>query len=439
MRPIPDRKVSSMCWAIVVLLPVFVATATATGNPLSEVDDYVAEALARNPGIAAAAAAMEAAGERIPQATALPDPRLGVTEFLESVETRVGPQQRVLSLSQSIPWFGTLSLKGEVERKRVDASRAVLDDTILRVTADVRTAYFENAYLDAIIDITGRHIDLLAGWEQVARARYETGAGSYADVIKSQVELGVLGNRLAELKDRRRPLGANLNALLDRRPEAAVYAHLPPSFTPVELDREALALRVLADNPRLRAWDHKQEEHTEAERLARKSGYPSFTLGMTYIQTGPARMAGVAGSGTDAVSASLAVTLPLWRGKYHSASREAAARRSGAAAMRQDLGNALVADLEGTMFAYADAARKHALYTSTLLPKARQSLSAIRAAYETGESRFLDLVDAERVLLEFELARIRAHTDALIQQAQIERLTAAPIDTHTPVITPEGD
>jgi outer membrane protein, heavy metal efflux system len=439
MRQISDWLSLSHRLTTVVVLLVCVTAAVAADDPTAEVTAYVSEALARNPGIKAATAAVAAAGERIPQATSLPDPRLGVSQFLEPVETRVGPQQRALSLSQSVPWFGTLSLRGEIERKRVDASRAERDDTILRVVSAVRTAYFEIAYLDEVIDITHRHIDLLADWEEVARARYETGVGSYADVIKSQVELGLLGNRLAELTDRRHPLWANLNALRDRSPGTTVTAHLPPTFTPFELDREALARRVLADNPGLRVWDHKHEQHVEAERLARKSGYPSFTLGLTYIQTGAARQAGVLDSGTDAMSASLAVNLPLWRGKYRSAVQEAAQRRSVASATRQDIGNTLVADLETAVFAYTDAARKHALYTSTLLPKARQSLSATRAAYETGESRFLDLVDAERVLLEFELALSRAHVDALIHQAEIDRLTAAPLADSTHLITPEVD
>ncbi|MBU1073210.1 TolC family protein, partial [bacterium] len=178
--------------------------------------------------------------------------------------------------------------------------------------------------------------------------------------------------------------------------------------------------------PRLVAWDHRAEAATAAERLAGKRKYPAFSLGLNYIQTGAARMDGVPDSGTDAVTASLAFSLPIWRGKYDAASREAAGHYRSARASRNELANQLIAELERALFEYRDAGRKWDLYATTLLPKARQSLGAVRAAYEAGESGFLDVIDAERLLLEFELSRARALSDALIQQADVERLAAMP-------------
>jgi outer membrane protein TolC len=54
------------------------------------------------------------------------------------------------------------------------------------------------------------------------------------------------------------------------------------------------------------------------------------------------------------------------------------------------------------------------------LPKARQALAAVRSAYETGEAGYLDLIDSERVLLEFELAAHRAAADLAIGLASID-------------------
>lgn len=403
-------------------------------EPAAAVAAYVALAVSRNVGIKAALADVSAALARAPQASALPEPRLGLTHYLQSVETRVGPQQRAFSISQSFPWFGTLSLKGDVERRRAAAMQAGLDETILEVMAQAASAYHEIGYLEEAIAITGRHIGLLTQWESIARARYEADAGLYADVIKSQVELGVLGDRLRELVDRRRPLVAMLNALLDRPADAVVEATLPATFTIGEIDRDALVERMLAANPRLLAWDHRAEAAAAGEKLAGKTGLPSFSLGLNYIQTGRSRFDGVPDSGTDAVTASLSVNLPIWRGKYDAASREAAGRFRSARASRREAQNRLVAELERALFDYRDAGRKWDLYATTLLPKARQSLGAVRAAYEAGESGFLDVIDAERLLLEFELSRARALADALVREARIEQLTAVPFsgtDPHT--------
>ena len=55
-------------------------------------EDYVRIAMENNPGVEAARQSWMAAYRRLDQVTALPDPRLTIGYFLESVETRVGPQ-----------------------------------------------------------------------------------------------------------------------------------------------------------------------------------------------------------------------------------------------------------------------------------------------------------------------------------------------------------
>ena len=66
----------------------------------------------------------EARQQMLDQAGALPDPRFQFTEYLEAVETRVGPQERAFALSQTLPWFGKLSLKGRIEKERAASAAA---------------------------------------------------------------------------------------------------------------------------------------------------------------------------------------------------------------------------------------------------------------------------------------------------------------------------
>ena len=75
---------------------------------------YVTTAAERNPTVLEARAHYDAARQRVPQVTALPDPVVSFTQALRSVETRVGPQLNAVMLTQSFPWFGTLELQGRV-------------------------------------------------------------------------------------------------------------------------------------------------------------------------------------------------------------------------------------------------------------------------------------------------------------------------------------
>jgi outer membrane protein TolC len=52
-----------------------------------------------------------------------------------------------------------------------------------------------------------------------------------------------------------------------------------------------------------------------------------------------------------------------------------------------------------------------------------QSLEVNRKAFEAGQMEFINLIDAQRMLLEFELAHERALADHLIARAKLSQLT----------------
>ena len=84
------------------------------------------------------------------------------------------------------------------------------------VIAEVASAWYELYYLGQSIEIVEGNRDLVLHLERVARARYGTGGATHSDVIRAQVELGNIENRLASLKDRQAPLFARLNSALNR-------------------------------------------------------------------------------------------------------------------------------------------------------------------------------------------------------------------------------
>jgi outer membrane protein TolC len=403
---------------------------------------YVAYGVLHGQEVRAAVADWQAARETIAQASTLPDPRFTFTEMLVPVETRVGPQQRSFGLWQTFPWFGTLSTGGEVQKATVRAAAARLQGALSRTAFRIKRAYFDLVYLTRAIEVTEAHLVLLSQWEAAARARYETGMVNYNDLVKTQVEMGMLENRLIELQDSYRPLSVQLNAALNRsgdtdvpRPRATFKDNgswIDASLAGISLVGATLAETALADslrryNPELLALRNEAEHFQHAGQLARKKGLPDLTLGLTYIQTGPAIDPSTPDSGKDPVMASLSVSLPLWRGKYRAASQEAESRYLATRASRKEREDALLAKLATAHFGYREARRKVDLYAQGLLPKGRQALQAALAAYEAGSIGYLDVLDAQRTLLEFELAGARAVTEQHIHLAGMEMLVGIPL------------
>lgn len=388
----------------------------------SGVGSYVRYALLNNPGVEAAFQGYIAAMERIPQVTALPDPRFSYRHYIQEVETRVGPQENAFGLSQTFPWFGKLNLQGEVASNATEALRERFEAKKDALVAEVIDAYLEYYHLGRAIAVVQGNRDLVQHLERVARTRYGAGAASHPDVVRAQVELGTLENQLASLKDRTGPLRARLNAALNRPQATAIPFPTEALVVPVGANDADVLSWIALGNPELRALQHEMESARAAAERAERDFYPDLTLGVDYIATGDARMSGVSGSGDDAVMASVSFSIPVARDKYRAAVREAQARRMSAALRRDDLMNKLQAEAATALFRLRDAERQVGLYQDTLLPKARESLNATQSAYSSGSATFTDLVDAQRVLLSFELSYERSLTDHGQWRAVLERL-----------------
>jgi outer membrane protein TolC len=393
--------------------------------PLTEdatISEYLTYAALSNSGLKAAFQRWQAAAETVPQARTLPNPQFGVAHFIREVETRVGPQKHRFSISQRMPWFGTLAARGNVASA---AAQAAFDDyqaVRLQLFHDVKVAFHEYTYLHRAISITEENLQLLNHLEGVARARYKAGAPQ-SGVIQAQVELGKLGDQLFTLQDLRGPLSANLSAALHRPPTTVLPWPADPPMTEIRFNEQELLEHLAARNPELLALDHLVARQDYAMDVARKAAYPGVMVGLDYIVTDAARTPGIAGSGDDAVIAMIALDIPVWRSSNRAAMQEARRRRIAAKQTREERAYRLRADLSMAVFRFRDAERKQDLYRGTLIPQATQALQVAEETYRTGSTGFLDLIDAERLLLEFQLVRERASVDREIAIAEIEKLT----------------
>lgn len=407
--------------------PVDVLAAGAVDDVGETLEEYRRVALERNRDVRAAFNRWKAALERIPQVKSLPDPRFSYTYYVEKVETRVGAQRQKLGISQMFPWLGKLRLRGDAAAEAAAAQQQVYEKAKLTLLFRVSAAYHEYWYVGQAVAVTKEHIRLLANMEAVARTRFKTGTAPHSAVMQAQVELGKLDDRLRTLEALREPIRAKLNATLNRPanlplPWPRSIPDLPVSFTDEE------AMQWLADsNPDLRRLEHVMLQEEVGIRLAKKSYYPDITLGVDYIDTRDAVNSGLADSGKDPVMAMVSVNLPIWFGKYRAAEREARLKRAAAENSLEDAGRRLKADLELALYRFRDAERKIDLYRDTLVPKAEQSLSVTQKGFEAGTTGFIALIDAQRLLLEFQLALQRARADRGQRLAEIEMLTGTEV------------
>lgn len=390
-------------------------------NPTTP-DGFVRLALYRSPELEREYQQWAALRERVVQVGALPDPRLSVGFFANEVETRVGAQQARIGITQRFPW-------ARKRRAAEDAAAAEARSAWVRYTAIERsitrrviTTLYRLHELDGTIDITRESLNLLVSFEDSIRARYRVGSGSHPDLVRVQVELGMIDDQLVSLQSSRIPLVAQLNAILDRPHDTPVapIADLPIPALHATLDE--LIARASNTNPSLIALGERVRAEQSRTEIARYASKPELGIGVETILTNDAINPNTPESGDDPLILSVNLNLPIWREKYDAQVRESIANRLALAHEHDALRNDLSARIARAHFDYTDAHRRAGLYEHTLIPKATESIQSILASFRTGSGGFTDLLDAQRTLLEFQRSALRATSAQGIALAQIHEL-----------------
>ena len=391
-------------------------------TPNAQLEDYLRYAALNNPGLRAAYERWLSAVERVPQAEALPDPRISYGYYFRSVETFTGPQQQRLRGAQMFPWIEKLILRGDVAAQAAEAERLRFEARKLGLFERVTHAFAEYYYLTRAIDVTRENVQLLQDWETLIRAKYRVATGNYPDLINAQVELGKLDDRLRTLDDLRVPTIARLNDALGRDSRETVP---PPRALPAAQatfrDSEVLSQLATA-NPELGAMDADVAKQERRIDLAWKDYFPDVTLGVEWIETGRRAGQNLPNTGEDPIIGLVSVNLPIWWQKYSAGVREAEASRRAAEQSRLDRERSLTTELQFALYGFRDAERKIDLFGNALIPKAREALEANSTAYESGRADFLDLLEAQRLFLEFSLSYERALADRVSRNAEILKL-----------------
>jgi outer membrane protein TolC len=423
------------------------AAALAGAAETAEVRALLEEVIAANPDLAAARRRAAAAAARPAQASALPDPTAGATAFVLPPETRAGAQRLAANVSQGLPWPGTLRLRGKAAEAGALAAAERAEALALARVTTARRLLARLAYVDAALVVVDEDVDTLDEFEQLARTRYETGGGPSQSVVKLQAEITRAGTRRLELRARRAALVAELNALRDRRADApvpAVRLAPPPALA---LERPALRARALELRPELAAAAASVKQAATEIDLAELAFKPGFNVGLTYALVErrddlPAGAPPVPDAGDDVIGVTAMVTLPIWRDKLRAGVREAVAERQVAEQQARALRSEIQAQLDDLLDRIPLIAEQWELFDTVLLPQARESLRSAKFGYETGRQDVLDLLDAERVLLETRLGAQRALADLRVALVDLEGTVGAPLAsaaaTAAPAPTPEN-
>ena len=386
-------------------------------------DDVVREALERNPEAQSALHTIKALERRVPQVKSLPDPMVSVgwagnlAPF--SLQQADPSSYRGLTVSEQFPYPGKLKLRGQMASKEAEAAQADYEAVRRRVTAEVKAAYYNYFYLDRAIQTTERNKELLDKLSKIAEARYRVGKAMQADVLRSQIEISLLIEKLTVLELQRDTAKARINVFMVRPPESALppSAEVEPATLRYSLD-ELYGLAAENDTAVLRNKTMVQNSQLNVN-LAQREYRPDF--GVSYMLQQRSEMPYMNG-------VTFTVSIPIfYRTKQRQGVAEASERLLSAEKMRDNRLNEVKFELKQQYLGARASERLLSLYSKGVVPQSSLALESSMASYQVGSVDFLSLLSNFTTLLNYETDYYRQLADYQTALARIEVLTGTDV------------
>ncbi|MFL6194166.1 MAG: TolC family protein [Thermoanaerobaculia bacterium] len=412
-----ERFVFPLQLAVLVALagaPVAAQTTPSTAPP---VDALVAEALAKSPALAAARSRSVAAREMERPAAALPDPMIeGMIQNADFPSYTIGSEDMSMAgveVRQPLPYPGKLRARAEAARAETSVRQAEIAELERRVTLEVRSLYGRIYGVDRERQSLAAARELVDLMTATASARYSSGQSEQEALLKSQLQVTRLEERLDDLDAERRTLVAELNRWLDRPGEAPLgeVAALPE----VQPLAGALAERAAEAAPRVavaRAAIEAAERRLATARLDLKPDL-SPLAGLAYR-----------GSKGPVLTLRLGVELPFRKRERQEPMIRAAEAEVEAA--RQELRDAqAMARAEATRIAsdWTKAERQILRYREGIVPQTSATFDAARSSYLAGRGDFSTVIEDFNLWLESRVQLARREADRYAAWAALESLT----------------
>jgi outer membrane protein TolC len=389
-------------------------------------DDLIEEGLRNSPEILAAQAKAQAAGYRIPQAKALPDPMFMFGYQNEGFKRfTLGEEQDAMgmfSLSQMFLFPGKRALKGDMAARDAESLAALYNATKHRVAAQIKILFYDLYLAHKTIDILKDRTQVFSQIEDAASARYASGMGSQQEVVMAQTEKYMLLEKEEMQRQKIQALQGMLNTAVGRDVNAPLGRPSQLAYTPLHATLEQILGAAEDYSPDVRS-KKKMVEGAEAKvKMAKKEYYPDVTLTAGYLPR--------TGSFMDMANLTATINLPLYyRSKQRQAVLEAEAGLSEAKRELMATKLMLSSNVRDSFSMILAADRLTQLYREGLIPKAHQDVQLALSGYVTGKTEALTVITRIKNLLDFDLLYWNQFVEREKAIARLHAFTAGELAT----------
>ncbi|HEY4491381.1 MAG TPA: TolC family protein, partial [Acidobacteriota bacterium] len=300
-----------------------------------------------------------------------------------------------LMWEQEIPYPGKLKLAGQIAEKEARSVQAEIDVVKWMVIAQLKQAFFEYFRADRSLEILDESLDLLKRFEQIADARYSVGEAIQQDVLRAQVEISILSQRITSLEQERASSAAEINRLLNRPVEAPIPKPAAVTMSSFSETAEKLQQEYLLRAPMIRSFEAMLQREKLGLDLAKKQYRPDFMTSVEYANSP---------SFPDMWEIEFGLRIPIFYKKKQAyavveATNNLVRAEKDLTATKQEVSFSI----KNEWLQIQASEKLLMLYSDAIIPQSNLALESSIASYQVGKADFLTTISNFLTVLEYRM------------------------------------
>jgi outer membrane protein TolC len=316
---------------------------------------------------------------------------------------------------ENLAWPNVVTQQGKVALEEARVAGARFRAARLALRREVLSAWAEYQMLARKARIRREQADLARLAQLAATSRIGAG-GSQVELVRADVAQREADSARRDAEAELDAQRALLNGMLARAPEEPLPVPAEFEARPLPVDDAGLLAAATQRNPELAGFAHAVAGRADALELARMQWLPEINP-----------IAAFTGSVSWALGAVL--VLPTSFREIHSEIEAARAELRGSEAMLRQASFDRTASLVATLIALRNAERQVALFGGEIVPSLERLVVVAETGYAAGGGGAAELLEAQRLLLDAELATVEATAAREQRLAELEALMGVDVET----------
>lgn len=408
------------------ILIIAIAIASVSFGQTEYLQDLINTAIEVSPKIKMLEMKKLAASNRIEQNSNLPDPmltlgfaNLPVNSFSFTQEPMTG---KIVGLSQAFPFPGKLGEQADVNEKDVDIVEQEILDAKNEIRKNVIKNYNELSFFRESIQIAESSKDLLNNIAEVVRTKYSVSTASQQNLLKIELEITNISEKIEDLKSKEQSQVSILNAFLLRTTDSQIITEQFSEINYEKFTVDALVDSAVKYRPFLEGIKEAKQKEVLKKSLVEYDYYPNFNLALQYSFRDKIERTNTPLD--DFFSVMVGISLPLNYGGKVSARVEETESMQKLYDEQYNMSVQILQSSFGSSVAKLSSLKERIkLISEGSLLQANENLKTTLTSYQVGQVDFLNVIDAQNSLLKIENDLYRLKTDYLNEIAELEFLT----------------